>query len=561
MRTCARIVVATALALTLAVVVAACGGSSSSSDKGSSSSSGGGTSAAKSGGTLHVVGGTAADSLDPQVGYTTQAAEADWIVYTPLLAYKHAAGTEGGTLQPGLAEDLPTISADGKTYEMTMRQGLTFSDGKPVKASDFAYTIMRAIKANWGGKSFYTNYIVGASEYDKGKAKSISGIVTDDATGKITIKLLSAYGAFGNVLAFPSSGIIPTGTPMKNQPNSPPPGVGPYMFKSVVPNRGYTLVKNPTFASFNIPGIPAGNLDTIDVKLVTNNQTEGQMVLNNQADLFDYGDTLPPSLLPQIKNQASDRFKSVGQPSTYYFFLNTTKAPFNNQKAREAVNYGIDRAALQRLTSGFLTPDCYFIPDGLVGHPTGPCPYGDKPDLAKAQQTLKEAGLVGAPVTVWGEERHPRREYIDYYTDLLNKIGFKATEKIISDDTYFPTIGDAKTDPQTGFADWFQDFPNPSDFYLLMDARSIQPTNNQNFSKINDPFIQKQLIELNTVPSTQLDTVADKWQALDEYLAKKAYIVAYGSQSSPMFFSNKVDFDAAIFHPLYGPDWATLQLK
>jgi peptide/nickel transport system substrate-binding protein len=560
MRTCARIVVAAALALTLAVVLAACGGGGSS-DNGSSGGSSGGGESAKTGGTLHVVIGTAADSLDPQVGYTTQAAEADWLVYTPLLAYKHVAGTEGGTLQPGLAEDLPTISDDGKTYELTLRQGLTFSDGKPVKASDFTYTIMRALKANWGGKSFYTNYIVGAADYDKGKAKTISGITTDDASGKITIKLTESYGAFGNILAFPSSGLIPSGTPMKNLPNDPPPGVGPYMFKSVVPNRGYTLVKNPKFASFGISGIPEGNLDAIEVKLVTNNQTEGQMVLNNQADAFDYGDTIPPSLVPQIKAQASDRYKVVPQPSTYYFFLNVTKAPFNNQKAREAVNYGIDRAALQRLASGFITPDCYFIPEGLVGHPESPCPYGDKPDLEKAKQTLKEAGLVGAPVTVWGEERHPRREFIDYYTDLLNKIGFKATEKIIADDTYFPTIGDGKTDPQTGFADWFQDFPNPADFYLLMDGRTIQPTNNQNFSKLNDPFIQKQLTELNRVPSTELDTVADKWQALDEYLAKKAYIVAYGSQASPMFFSNKVDFDSAIFHPLYGPDWGTLKLK
>ena len=41
---------------------------------------------------------------------------------------------------------------------------------------------------------------------------------------------------------------------------------------------------------------------------------------------------------------------------------------------------------------------------------------------------------------------------------MLNQIGFKATPKIISDDSYFPTIGNAKTKAQTGFADWIQDF-------------------------------------------------------------------------------------------------------
>ncbi len=59
---------------------------------------------------------------------------------------------------------------------------------------------------------------------------------------------------------------------------------------------------------------------------------------------------------------------------------------------------------------------------------------------------------------------------------VLNQIGFKATEKIIADAQYFPTIGNLKTNPQTGFADWNQDFPNPIDFYLLIDAKAIQPT-------------------------------------------------------------------------------------
>jgi peptide/nickel transport system substrate-binding protein len=59
-----------ALTCLAAVAVAACGGSSGS---------------ATEGGTATVLMGTAPDFLDPQLGYTTQAAEADWISYTPLL--------------------------------------------------------------------------------------------------------------------------------------------------------------------------------------------------------------------------------------------------------------------------------------------------------------------------------------------------------------------------------------------------------------------------------------------------------------------------------------------
>ncbi|HEX7291376.1 MAG TPA: ABC transporter substrate-binding protein [Conexibacter sp.] len=548
---------AAAFAVALLLAAAGCGGGGNENGSTSSGSSGGG----KEGGTISVLMGTAPDFLDPGLGYTTQSAEATWISYTPLLTYRHETGKAGGELMPGLATGLPDVSSDGLTYRLTLRRGLTFSDGRPVRASDFAYTIERSIRVNWGGKSFYTSYIAGASAYDAGRADAISGITTDDASGAITIRLTEPYGAFPNVLAFPSSGLVPSGTPMRNLSNDPPPGVGPYMITNVSPNRSFTVRRNPRFASFDIPDIPTGQLDAIDVTIISNTQSEAQQVLNNEADVFDPGDTLPPSLLPQIESRAQERFARVPVPSTYYFFLNVTKPPFNSLKARQAVNYAIDREAMVRLASGFLEPSCYFIPRGLVGHPTSACPYGDRPDLARARALVQESGMAGTAVTVWGEERSPRREYVDYYTDLLNKIGFKATEKIIADAVYFPTIGNAKTDPQTGFADWIQDFPNPSDYYLLMDARAIQPTNNQNFSKVNDPHIQRELNRLNPVPATKLDSVADDWTRLDEYTARQAYVAAYGEESMPKFFSDRIDFDSAVFHPTYLNDWATFQLK
>jgi peptide/nickel transport system substrate-binding protein len=508
--------------------------------------------------------GTAPDFLDPQEGYTTQAAEADWISYTPLLTYAHASGQGGTKLIPGLAQDLPQVSKDGKTYTLTLRKGIVYSNGKSVKASDFPATIERAIKLNWGGKSFFTNYIVGASAYDTGKSNTISGITADDSTGQITIHLTQPYGAFDNVIAFPAAGLVPASTPKTNLSNNPPPGVGAYMITNVSPNRGWDMVKNPHFASLGIPNIPKGHLNTIKVTITSNTQSEAQQVLEDQADAFDPGDTLPASLLPQIQSKAQGRFSRETIPSTFYFFLNTRMAPFNNPKAREAVNYALDRRAFVRLASGFLKPECYFLPDGITGHPTGNCPYGSKdgaPDLAKAQQLVKQAGLDGTPVTVWGQTRAPRKQYVEYYTSVLNKIGFKATPKIISDSVYFPTVGNAKTGAQTGFADWLQDFPNPSDFYLLMNAKSIQPVNNENFSNVNDAHVQGELAKLNAVPATKLDSVKGEWQSLDQYTAKKAYQAVYGSEELPKFLSTRIDFGSAVFHPLYLNDWSTWQLK
>jgi len=540
----------------LAVIgISACGG-------GNDNGGGGG---GQQGGTATVLMGTAPDFLDPGESYTTQGAEADWIAYTPLLTYRHEAGDAGGQLIPGLATALPTVSADGKTYTLTLRKGLVYSNGQPVKASDFPYTIERSIKLNWGGKSFFTDNIAGAEAYDKGDADSISGITADDATGKITIQLPKPYGAFANVLAYPSAGLVPSGTPMTNLSNNPPPGVGAYMITDVVPNRSFTMVKNPHFAALNIPDIPKGNLDKIEVTVESNTQTEAQKVLNNQADNFDAGDTLPPSVVPQVNSQASDRFEPVTIPSVFMFFMNTTLPPFNNELARQAVATAIDRPALQRLASGFLKPACFLVPEGIVGHPAdAPCPYGDvngHGDIAKAQQMVQQSGTAGQSVTVWGENRSPRKEYVDYYADLLNKIGYKATPKIISDATYFSTIGNDKTGAQTGFDDWIQDFPNPSDFFFLVDAKSIQPVNNENFSHANDPHIQQQLAKLNPVPTTKLDSVASDWENLAVYQSQKIYELVYGSEAVPKFMSDRIDFDTAVLHPVYFNDWSTWSLK
>jgi peptide/nickel transport system substrate-binding protein len=536
------------LAFVLVVGVSACGSSSTSSGKGP----------------ISVLMGTAPDSLDPGLGATTQSYEATWITYTGLVTYAHASGEAGTKLIPGVAQSLPTVTGGGKTYTFMLRKGLVYSNGAPVKASDFAYAIERAIKLGWGSESFLTENIAGAEDFQKGKASSISGIQTDDATGRITIQLVAPYGPFLNVLAFPAAGLVPSGTPMKSLGNDPPPGVGPYEIESVVPNKSFAMVLNPNWSKDAIPGIPAGH-ENIDVSISSNNQSEAEQVLNNSADVFDYNDTIPPTLISQIESQASDRFAKEPTVSGLYFFLNTKEAPFNNARARQAVNYGLNRQALQRLDSGMLQPACFFLPVGMPGHPTNaPCPYGEpnaQPNLAKAKELVRQAGLEGAPVTVWGGSRAPHKEFIDYYTSMLNEIGFKATEKIVADAQYYATVGNLSNKAQTGFLSYSQDFPNPIDFYQLLDAKSILPTENHNLSQVNDPHIQSELASLGPIPSSQLSSVVPRWQALDEYTAKQAYLAVSGYEEVPKFFSNRINFGAAVFHPVYGNDWSSLELK
>lgn len=542
-----KLLIGSSLAIALVCALSACGSSTTN----------------KSGGTATVLMGTAPDSLDPALGASLQSAEATWLTYTGLVTYAHASGQAGTKLIPGLAEALPKVSSDGRTYTFKLRKGLVYSDGTSVKASDFTHAVERAMRLNWGEKGILIENISGAQAFDEHKASSISGILADDSTGTITIKLNGPFGPFLNVLALPAVAFVPGDTPFKPLSSDPPPGVGPYRIADVVPNRSFSLLRNSRWSAEAIPGIPSGHVD-VHVRVESNNQTEAEQVLSGAADLFDSSDSIPPTLLAQVEHEASGRFAKEQTASDEFFFLNVKIKPFNNPLVREAVNYALDRRALQRLAGGMLQPACFFLPAGMPGHPSGSCPYGDPgsaPNLQKAKELVRQSGLAGTRVVAWTGARSPHREFTDYYVSVLRSIGFKAAVESVADAQYFATVGNTANNAQTGWLSFSQDFPNPSDFYQLLDAHSIMPQENHNLSQVDDPHIQSELQALNPVPSSQLSSVTKRWEELDEYTARKAYFAVFGYDEAPKLTSAKVDFGALVFHPVYGNDWSSLQLK
>ena len=546
------------VSLGLAGGVMACG-SDDSGDSGGSSGS--------DGGSITIAQTSQPDFLDPALSYTVNGWEPMWLVYTPLLTYPHVEGTEGGKLIPGLAEDLPEVTNNGKTYKLKLRDGLKYSDGQPVVASDFEHTIKRVLNLESGGSFFYEG-IVGADEYIKNgdPEGDIKGIKTNDKTGEITIDIVSPDASFSNILAMNFAGLVPGNTPFRNLTEDPPPGVGAYEITKSVPNREFVMEKSPNFASFDIPDIPVGSIDTITTEIIKNANEQAQDVLANKLDYMQ--DPPPADLKPTVQKEASDRYEEHTTGSTYYFFLNTRVAPFNDPKLREAVNYGIDKPGLARIFAGELAPGCSFLPPGMPGYDeafdTTDCPYGDPsqpPDLEKAKQLVEQAGAVGTKVTVWGNNDDPTGKVTEAYADMLNQMGFDATPKIIDGGVYFQTIGNEATKAQTGFANWFQDFPHPLNFSFLVDGASIQPTNNQNFGNVDNAELNKQIDELTLEPD--LAAVADRWAEWDRALVSppNSYIAPYGHRKLATFTSDRIDFDAIVFHPLYNNDYSTFKLK
>src|SRR5262245_22505907 len=519
---------------------------------------------AKDGGAITISQSSQPDFLDPALSYTVNGWEPMWLVYTPLLTYEHTEGVAGSRLIPGLAQALPTISRGGRRYELALRPGLLYSDGTPVKASDFEYAIKRVLAMNSGGAAFYL-VIKGAQRYvNTGNANGdISGIATDDATGRITIDLVTPDASFSYELSMLLAAPVPAGTPFRDMTRSPPPGVGPYRITSSVPNSQFVLERVP---SFNVPGIPKGHVDRITTRIIESAATQAEMVINDQLDYMQ--DPPPASFKRRIKARYGDRYEEHPTASTYYMFMNTRRAPFNDPRVRRAVNYGVDKRALARIFAGELEPGCSFLPPGVPGYDERidrrRCPWGDPsgpPKLAKARRLVRQAGATGVRVTVWGNDDEPTDVLTMVYARQLRRIGLDARPKIIRGSAYFRTIGDARVRPQTGFANWFQDFPHPYNFFFLVDGRSIQATNNQNFGNVNDRGIDRALRALAREPELT-PGVAGRWARLNRQLVRSGYILPYGHRTLSTFMSERMDIEhCSVFHPVFINDYSSFCLK
>jgi peptide/nickel transport system substrate-binding protein len=268
-----------AFAAVAAIGLAACG---------SDSGSGG-----KEGGTLTGTYASFPDYMDPALSYTQEGWTAMQNVYIPLLTYAHANGAAGGQVIPGLAKSLPEISKERKTYTLFLRPGLKYSDGTPVKASDFTYAVERAFKVNSGGSPFYTG-IVGAEKFAETKSGGIPGIETDDKSGEIVIHLTKPRGTFTNELGLMFVAPVPPDTPNSNQSTSPPAATGPYVITKSDPGKGWSYERNPYWEKANskaMPDLPSGHMDKIDITIIRNPSTQ---VNNIEQGRYDWMQTQPP---------------------------------------------------------------------------------------------------------------------------------------------------------------------------------------------------------------------------------------------------------------------------
>jgi ABC-type transport system substrate-binding protein len=437
-------------------------------------SSGGGASAPASsdagaipqGGTLSIGWNGEIQWLDPALAYDVTSWPAERLVFEQLLGYD--AGT---TLVPLLADGMPTVSDDGKTYTFKLHSGVNFvnEDGsvlRPMTADDVVYSINRVLnpklKPNPSPVSggFFGN-IVGADKVLDGSAETASGIKAVDAS-TVEFQLNKADQTFLNVLATPFGSIVPKELAGDDATafSAKPVGTGPYLFKSYTKGQGATFVKNPAYWQ---PGQPY--LDTIDFRT---GQDGNGMLLQIEAGTLDLmGDPMPPAQFTDVTTNPDYKDQVVHHTlvNVDYVFMDTqmpNDGPFSKLAVRQAVNYAIDKDAILQLTHGAGVPaNCIFPPD-LPGYDQTCNPYPR--DVEKAKALMKEAGLeAGFDTKFYTDTTDPDPQIGASIQQDLAAIGIRT--QIVSQE--FATFLDSISTPHTapiGWVGWFQDYPDPSDF-------------------------------------------------------------------------------------------------
>ncbi len=496
------------------------------------------------------------DALDPALSFSPEVWESLWLVYTPLLTYEHAEGEAGAELVPGLAEALPEISEDGTRYELRLRDGLEYSDGSTVRASDFEHAIERVLSLESPGTPFFTR-IAGAKEFIARGRGDIAGIDTDDDTGEIAIELTAPDATFSNSLASTFAGLVPGDTPTRDMTSHPPPGVGPYTFTRPEDGAEFALERNE---AFDVGGLPTGQIDRIDAEIV---RDAGRATEDVIAGDLDYIVNPPaPDRLAEVRSRYSDRYREFTTASTYFFFMRPDLPPFDERDVREAVNLAIDQRAIERLFGGLMDPTCNVIPPSVPGYePLDPCPYGDpegEPDLDGARELVERVGAEGAEVTVWGNNEPEPRRVTEYLTDVLNQIGLDAESRIIGTSVYFQTVGAERTDAQIGFANYFLDFPHPANVMQIVDGDILQDRATANLGRVDDRAISERIDELRR--GTSLAEVADQWADLDAHVMRDAWVAPFGNRQLTTFVSERMDIECTQWHPVYGHDYTSFCL-
>jgi len=329
--------------------------------------------------------------LDPIFTTAQPSVNHGWAVYDLLF------GVDGKfQTRPQMAAGY-TLSEDGRTYTITLREGLKFHNGEPVRAQDCAPSLRRWAARETIGQTIW-QYV------DECEAQ-------DDRTLRITLKrpigiFIDAIARGGASVAFIMPEHIARTDPFKQIPETI--GSGPYRFLpgEFVPGahvayerfKGYVPRQEP--ADWMVGGKVA-YFDRVEWRVIPDSATAAAAL---QAGEVDWYEQVQPDLVPLLRRSADIRIGSHN-PTGYNGVLrfNHLHPPFNNVAVRRAVLVGVNQADYMAAVTGsdpaaYATCASMFPCGSRYDAPVGA--EAMQGDVTKARAMLKASGYGGEKVVL-----------------------------------------------------------------------------------------------------------------------------------------------------------------
>ncbi|MFE1249359.1 ABC transporter substrate-binding protein [Streptomyces sp. NPDC058735] len=500
------------------LTTAACGGGND--DEGSKNGAAGFNAAnnkvaqaslAKKGGTLKFAGAQDADSWDTTRGYYGFMWNFSRYYSRQLVTSKTEPGSAGTKLTPDLATGLAKISDDGKTYTYTLREGLTWEDGKPITSKDIKYGIQRvwAQDVLSGGPVYLKDVLDPKGEYpgpykDKSADKlGLKAIETpDDKT--IVFKLPKPNSDFEEMLALTSASPVRQDKDTKSKYGLRPFSSGPYKFQSYNPGKDLTLVRNTEWKQDSDP-IRKAYPDKITVKFFSNANDMDARLIAGDYDL----DINQTGMSPQGRSTALKQHKgNLDNPVSGYIryavFPQSVK-PFDNIDCRKAVIYGADHESLQTARGGpvaggdigtNMLPPSVPGAEGQKYDPYELAGANKKGNVDKAKEALKACGQPnGFKTTIAVRNNKPAEvATAESLQASLKKVGITADIDQYDGSQTAGIIGSPSNVKKKGYGiiimGWGPDFPSVQGYGLpLWDSSYILESGNNNYALIKDKAI------------------------------------------------------------------------
>ena len=498
------------------------------------------------GGTLKLLAKAAGGTLDPQVNYTLQYWQLYQATYDGLLALPEGRRRRGVQRRPrsrvGLQaserrQDLDVHAAQGD--QVLERPGADRQRRRRVlqahlqgEEPDRRRLLLRHRRRCACLKTPATCTLKG-------------GISGNAANNTVTINLTAPDPEFKYKLAVPHASILPASAPPNDAGTKLIPSTGAYYFASYNPNKQLVMKRNPYFKQWSKDAQPDGYPDQITQSFGLTVESQITAIENGQADWTL--EAPPADRLNELGTKYASQTHVETLTAFWYAPMNVNLAPFNNLKARQAVNYAIDRnAAGQDLRR----PEARraVVPGPAAGLP------GQQALLPVHEEPRHD--VVGARCRE-GEEARPgvRHEGHEGHRDLAGRRGAEGRRRLpgrafstrsasrppsktISGNIAFTYVQNTKNKVQINVQQWYQDYPAASDFlHILFGCESFHPGSDSsiNIAGFCDKKINAQMHEALKLEQTDFPGANALWAKIDRQ-------VTDASPMATLFTPRHIDF-------------------